>query len=52
MADMNWLKDLAEIPVDTLTRWIGLAIIAATAVQFLPFTQEVIAFLLNMGSTP
>ena len=49
---MEFLKNLLDIPIDRLTRLVALGIIALAALEFLPWAQSVIEFLLNMEGNP
>ena len=45
---MNFLKDLADIPIDRLTRLVALGIISLAALEFMPWAQSVVEFPINM----
>ena len=49
---MSFLKTLAEIPIDRLTRYVVLALAIAVAMEHMPWWQGVIEHLINMVGVP
>jgi len=45
---MNFLKRLAQIPIDRLTRYCVLALVMLFAMEHFEWAQSVLEFLLNM----
>ncbi len=48
---MNILEKLAQIPIDRLTRYVALALLALFAMEHLEWAQSVVEFLLNMETS-